>query len=69
MRPTKGEHCGNQHDTNSHQRLATDIMAAMGHSSLQTTMRYIDLAEAEMASVASTMREEAIEREKLRLIE
>jgi len=41
---------------------ATNIMAAMGHSSLQTTMRYIDLAEAETASEASKMREKAIER-------
>ena len=41
---------------------ATNIMAAMGHSSLQTTMRYIDLAEAELASEASKLREKAIER-------
>lgn len=44
---------------------ATDIMAAMGHSSLQTTLRYIDLAQAELASQASTIREDAIEKAKL----
>ena len=44
---------------------ATDIMAAMGHRSLQTTLRYIDLAQAELACKASTIRENAIEKSML----
>jgi len=43
---------------------ATDIMAAMGHASIQTTMRYIHLAEAEAASEATNIRE----REMLRAV-
>jgi len=39
----------------------TDIMAAMGHSNISTTMRYINLAEAEKASMATGIRERAIE--------
>ena len=38
-----------------------EIMAAMGHAQVQTTMRYISLAEAEKASLATADRERAIE--------